>query len=84
MGNVHALPSFSVPSNEPSAEVVAILERALEMAKSGKVQGVAVVTAEIDPMTNEFRYHGDQFTRHTLVSGVVGLMWSLGKSVGSD
>ncbi len=84
MGNVHALPSFSVPSNEPSAKVVEILERALEMAKSGKVQGVAIVIAEIDPLANEFHYHADQLTKHTLVSGVVGLMWSLGKSVGSD
>jgi hypothetical protein len=80
MSNVHALPGFSVPDTGPVAEVVALLEEALEQAREGKLQGVAIVTVERNPDAFETMYHGAG-ARHTLAAGAMALVWQLGRAM---
>jgi hypothetical protein len=84
MSNVHALPGFSVPSLDPVARVVEILEEALEAAKDGKITGVALVMVERDPVTFVTTYHCEQSGRHSLGSGVLSLGYQIGKIFSED
>lgn len=81
MSNVIALGTFSVPSAEPVARVVEILEETLQRAKEGRVVGVAVVTAERDPAAFLIEYHGGQSSRHCLSAGVLSLGYQIGKEI---
>jgi hypothetical protein len=81
---VVALPGYSVPSDAPVAEVVKILEEALAQAKRGRIIGCALVTVEKQPLTNVFAYHAEHPSRHTLMAGVLGLSWRLGRSAGEE
>lgn len=76
--NVHALPGYSVPSFEPVKKVVDILTEALELAKSGKAIGCAIVLVERDPMMFVTEVHGEQMSRHTLAAGVLALAHMVG------
>lgn len=77
--NVYALPGYSVPSHEPVVAVVDILETALAEARAGRIVGVAIVTVERQPMANVFNYSAEQNSRHSLMAGVLGLSYALGK-----
>lgn len=77
--NVVALPGHSVPSDAPVAEVVKILQEALTQAKRGRIVGCALVVVEKQPLANVFRYHAERASRHTLMAGVLGLAWKLGR-----
>lgn len=78
MSNVTALPGFSVPSPDPVAEVVEILEDALERARAGKLKGVAVVMVEGSPDAFETAYHSSN-SRHTMAAGVMSLHWQISR-----
>jgi len=78
--NVRAFPGFSVPSVEPVPEVVALLEEALEKAKSGKLQGAAVVMVERNPDAFELVYYA-RTARHTLASGAMALAWRFARAM---
>jgi hypothetical protein len=80
MTNVVALPNFSVPSEEPVAEVVEILEEALGKAKEGKLRGVAVVMVEGSPDAFETAYHSSN-SRHTMAAGVMSLHWQVSRKM---
>lgn len=89
MGEVHALPGFSVPSQEPVERIVEILEEALVSAKAGRMIGIAVVAVERDPLMNTQTFHTPKIetigyeaahnSRHTLMAGVLGLAYIFGK-----
>ena len=79
--NVHALPGYSVPSREPVAKVVEILEQALKLAKDGIVVGVAVVCAYRDPASFGNNFHGEQSSRHSLAAGVLALGYQIGQEL---
>ena len=79
--NVHALPGYSVPSHEPVAEIVKMLEETLALARSGEVIGVAIVRATRQPRAFETNYHGEQSCRHTLAAGVLALGYQFGKEL---
>lgn len=81
--NVVALPGFLAPGNEPIAEVVALAEEALEKARSGKLQGIAIVMVERNPDTFENVYHSGG-ARHTLAAGALALAWKIGQRMATD
>jgi hypothetical protein len=84
MSNVVALPGYSAPSTEAVQEIVDILEEALADAKSGKIIGLAIVTAYRGPLRAVHQSHAAHDSSHTVVAGAAGLMWSLGKSMGEE
>lgn len=77
-------PGYSVPSQEAVAEVVSILEDALDEAKSGQMIAVAVVAVQRKPVGHSFTYHSEQGGRENLFTGVMGLNWALGKLAAKD
>lgn len=81
MSNVIALEGYSVPSHEPVARVVEILEQVLSQAKEGKITGVAVVSVERDPAAFVTEFHGEQGSRHCLAAGVLSLGYQIGKVI---
>lgn len=81
--NVYTLPGFLPPGNEPVAEVVALCEEALEKARSGKLQGVAIVMVERGPDTFDIVYHSGG-ARHTLAAGALALQWKIGQRMAED
>lgn len=82
--NVVALGDFSIPSSEPVAEVIEILEAALEKARDGRIVGVALVTAERDPAAFETRYHGEQNSRHNLAAGVMSMHYLMSRAMSEE
>lgn len=78
--NVVALPGYSVPSSEAVQEVVDLIEEALEKAKSGKLQGIAIVMVERDPTTFEVAYHSND-NKHTLAAGTMCLHWKISQQM---
>lgn len=82
--SVVALPGFSVPAAEPVEEVVAILEAALEGARSGKIVGVALVSVSRDPLMFETRIYGAHMSRHTVAAGVLSMSYQIGKLLSDD
>lgn len=81
--NVTAFPGVSVPGNEPVAEVIALLEEALEKARSGKLQGVAVIMIERNPELFELAYF-QKSGRYAMAAGALALQWKLGKKLAED
>lgn len=79
---VIALPGYSVPSNEPVARVIEILEEALAGAKSGQIVGVALVAVERQPLAATHEFHGEHYSRHHIMAGVMGLHYALSKIAG--
>lgn len=76
MTNVVALPGNVIPTTDPVPEVVELLEEALEKARSGKLQGVAIVMVERDPVAFNVTYHSAE-NRHTLAAGTMCLHWKI-------
>lgn len=79
MSNVVGIHGAEVPTGEPVKEVVAVIEEMLAKAKTGKIVGVAMVVAEIDPVLFETAYFGAHGSRHTLAAGVLALGYQFGK-----
>lgn len=77
MTNVVAMPGYSVPrvQGEPIADVVEICEELLEMARSGKLRGIAAALLEADPqILTTTRYHcGPSPDRCCLIAAVAML-----------
>jgi hypothetical protein len=82
--SVIALPTFSVPSDEPVARVVEILEEALAKARSGKVIGVALVCAERSPESFLIEYHAEQSSKHSVGAGVLAMSVKIGRALSED
>lgn len=78
--NVTAFPGLSVPGNEPVKEVVDLLEEALERARSGKLQGIAIIMIERNPELFELMYYQES-GRYALAAGALALQWKLGKKL---
>lgn len=81
MSNVIALNNCSVPSYEPVARVVEILEEKLAAAREGKIIGVAVVSVERDPAAFATEFHGEQTSSHCLSAGVLSLAYQIGREI---
>lgn len=78
--NVTAFPGLSVPNSEPVAEVIALLEEALERARSGKLKGVAVIMIERDPELFELAYFQES-GKYAMAAGALALQWRIARTL---
>jgi hypothetical protein len=85
MGDVKALPGFSIPNDvAPIARVVEILDDALTLAKRGEIIGVTVIAVYRQPLSFGVDYHGEQTSRHTLAAGVLTASYQIGKALSDN
>jgi hypothetical protein len=77
--NVVALPGYSIPTVKPVKEIVETLEQALQEAKSGKIIGIGLVKIFKEPLQSRTSFYAEQGSTPLLISGVAGMMWSLGE-----
>lgn len=85
MGEVRALPGFSVPNDHaPIERVVEILDEALTLAKRGEIIGVTIVAAYRQPLSFGIEYHAEQSSRHTLAAGVLTAQYKIGKALADN
>ena len=82
MGDVAALPGYSIPNNHaPVDRVVEILEEALTLARQGEMIGVCVTAVYRQPLAFGIDYHGEYANRHTLAAGVMQAQYKLAKAI---
>lgn len=85
MGDVTALPGFSIPNDhDPIERVVEILDEALTLARRGEIVGVTVIAAYRQPLSFGVEYHAEQSSRHTLAAGVLTANYKIGKALADN
>lgn len=85
MGEVRALPGFSIPNDAaPVERCVEILDEALTLAKRGEIIGVAIVAVYRQPLSFGIDYHSEQTSRHSLAAGVLTAGYKIGNALADN
>lgn len=78
---VTAFPGASIPGSGEIAEIVKMLERALDQAKSGQLVAIGLVKVRRQPMSFTQDYHTEPGSSHSLAAGVLSLCHRVGEAL---
>ena len=84
MSNIKHFPGASVPAQEPCADIIEMLELALQQAKDGHLVALGLVKVKRQPMAFAQSYHTEPGTSHTFSAGVMSLFQRVAEALNED
>ena len=83
-GNLANFPGATIARQGTIFEIVALLEVALEQAKSGHLIGLGIVKVSRAPLSFSERWHAEAGAGHSLAAGVSVLVYRLAKKLADE